>query len=93
MFSHEKYAGMALLEKNVQMVKGIVERVEPYKCDICLVSRILLVVSNFATCQQLVTGNQMFPVQVWVLPMCRGELSAVITRLMSKRLYSNWKWQ
>ena len=24
--------------------------------------------------------------------MCRGELSAVIARLMSKRLWSGWKW-
>ena len=28
-----------------------------------------------------------FPVRVWLLAMCRGELSAVIARLMSKYLF------
>ena len=36
--------------------------------------------------QRLAFGNQRFPVQVQLLPMCRGELSAVITWLMSKYL-------
>ena len=31
-------------------------------------------------------GNQMFPVRVQLLAMCRGELSTVIARLMSKCL-------
>ena len=34
----------------------------------------------------------MFPVRVRLQPMCRGELPAVITRLMSKCLWSEWKW-
>ena len=34
-----------------------------------------------------------FPVQVRLLAMCKGELSAMITRLMSKCLWSRWKWQ
>ena len=33
---------------------------------------------------RLVLGNQRFPVRVRLPAMCRGELSAVITRLMSK---------
>ena len=28
-------------------------------------------------------GNQSFPVRVWILDMCKGKLSAVISRLMS----------
>ena len=31
-------------------------------------------------------------VRVWLLTMCRGELSAVIAWLMSKCLWSRWKW-
>ena len=38
-------------------------------------------------------GNQRFSVRVQLLAMCIGELSAVIARLMSKRLWSGWKWQ
>ena len=34
--------------------------------------------------QRLVLGNQTFPVQVRLLAMCRGELSAIIARLMPK---------
>ena len=41
---------------------------------------------------RLALGNQMFPVPAWLLVMCRGELSAVIGRLMSKYLWSGWKW-
>ena len=33
-----------------------------------------------------VLGNQTFPVRVRLLAMCRGELSTVIARLMSKSL-------
>ena len=33
-----------------------------------------------------------FLIRVWPLAMCRGELSAVITRLMYKCLRSEWKW-
>ena len=40
----------------------------------------------------VVLGNQKFLVRVRLLPMCRGELSAVIARLMSKCLWSDWKW-
>ena len=36
--------------------------------------------------QRLALGNQSFPVQVRLLPMCRGELYAVIPRLISKCL-------
>ena len=36
--------------------------------------------------QQLALENQRFPVQVRLLPMCSGELSAVITWLMPKCL-------
>ena len=35
-------------------------------------------------------SNWRFPVQVWLLVMCRGELSAVITWLISKCLWSRW---
>ena len=35
--------------------------------------------------------NQNFLVRVRLLPMCRGELSVVIARLMSKCLRSGWK--
>ena len=35
---------------------------------------------------RLALGNQKFPVRVRLLAMCRGELSAVIARLMSKCL-------
>ena len=31
-------------------------------------------------------------VRVGLLAMCRGELSAVIARLMSKCMSSRWKW-
>ena len=41
---------------------------------------------------RLALGNQRFPVRVRLLAMCRGELSAVIARLMSKCLWSGWKW-
>ena len=34
--------------------------------------------------QRLAFGNQRFPVRVRLLAMCRGELSVVIARLMSK---------
>ena len=34
----------------------------------------------------LALGNQRFPVRVWLEAMCRGELSAVIARVMSKYL-------
>ena len=37
-------------------------------------------------------GNQTFPVRVRLLAMCRGELSVVIARLLSKCLWSRWKW-
>ena len=36
--------------------------------------------------QRLALGNQRFPVRVRLLAMCRGELSAVIARLMSNCL-------
>ena len=41
---------------------------------------------------QLELRNQRSQVQVWLLAMCRGELSPVISRLMSKCLWSRWKW-
>ena len=34
----------------------------------------------------LTLGNQRFPVRVWLEAICRGELSAVIARVMSKYL-------
>ena len=40
----------------------------------------------------LALRNQEFPVRVRLLPICRDELSVVITRLMSKCLWSGWKW-
>ena len=48
--------------------------------------------SRNSTCQQFALGNQRFPVPVRLLPMCRGELFPVISRLMSKCLWSGWKW-
>ena len=43
--------------------------------------------------QRLALGNQRFPVLVGKLAMCGGELSALITLLMSKCPSSRWKWQ
>ena len=44
-------------------------------------------------CCRLAFGSQRFPVRVRRLQaICRGELSAVIARLMSKCLWSGWKW-
>ena len=43
--------------------------------------------------RDFVLGNQWFPVRVWLLAMCRGELSAVIAQLASKGLWNGWKWQ
>ena len=44
-------------------------------------------------CCRLAFGSQRFPVRVRRLQaVCRGELSAVIARLMSKCLWSGWKW-
>ena len=37
--------------------------------------------------------NKRFPVRLRLLAMCRGELPAVIARLMSKCLWIRWKWQ
>ena len=37
-------------------------------------------------------GNQRFPTQVRLLAMFRGECSAVIAQLISKCLWSGWKW-
>ena len=36
--------------------------------------------------QRLALGNQRFPIRVRLLPMCRGELSAIIAQLMCKCL-------
>ena len=36
----------------------------------------------------LTLGNQRFPVRVWLLAICRGELSAVIAPLMFKCVWS-----
>ena len=43
--------------------------------------------------RSLVVSELRFPVRVWLLAMCRSELSAVIGRLMSKCLWSGWKWK
>ena len=39
-----------------------------------------------------VSKNQKFPARVRLLAMCRGGLSAATARLMSKYLWSGWKW-
>ena len=44
------------------------------------------------TWTQLALGNQRFLVWAWLLPMGKSELSAVIAPLMSKCLWSRWKW-
>ena len=41
---------------------------------------------------EVLVGNQRFPVRIRLLAMCRGELSAVIARLISQCLWSEWKW-
>ena len=51
--------------------------------------RILLQFKNF---ERIDLMYQRFPVRVWLLPTCRGELSAVIARLMFASLRSGWKW-
>ena len=38
-------------------------------------------------------NSQRFPVRVRLLAMWRGELSPVITQLMSNCLWSGWKWK
>ena len=41
----------------------------------------------------LVLGNQRFPLRVVrLLSICRGELSTIIARVMSKCVWSGWKW-
>ena len=45
-----------------------------------------------SSCWRLALGNQRFAVWVRLLTICRGELSAVIDQLMSKCLWSRWKW-
>ena len=40
---------------------------------------------------RLAIGKQRFPVQVRSLVMCRGELFLVISRIISKCLWSRWK--
>ena len=42
--------------------------------------------------KRLVLRNQRFLVRVWLQAMCRGELSDVIAWLMSKCMWSEWKW-
>ena len=42
--------------------------------------------------KRLALGNQGFPFRVRSLAICRGELSAVIVRLISKCFWSWWKW-
>ena len=43
--------------------------------------------------QQIGLGNEKLLVRLRLLAMCRGELSAVIARLLSKHLLSEWTWQ
>ena len=60
-----------------------------YNCDIIVYEYTTWIVGCSYT---IVLGNQRFPVRVRLLAMCRGELSAVIARLMSNCLWSGWKW-
>ena len=59
---------------------------------VVVVISVLLVLQEVCSGQRIVLGNQRFPVRVRLLAMCRGELSAVLARLMSKCLRSGWKW-
>ena len=60
-----------------------------WKCRLCYKIKTY---NNSKETLRLVLVKQRFPVRFRLLPMCRGELSAVMARLMSKCLWSGWKW-